>query len=129
MFDTNQDVFDSRDLIERIEELEALKDLVSEGKASPEDIEEWEESVEEYYTLRKFADEAEGYCEDWEHGESFIHEDYFTQYAKEFASDCGYIPDNLPDWIENNIDWEGVAEELKVDYTEYELDGNTYYAL
>lgn len=126
MFDMTQDLFDSRDLIERLEELEALKDSVSEGEASPEEIEEWAESEDEYNTLRNFADEGEVNCEDWVHGETFIHEDYFTEYAKEYLVDCGYIPADLPDWFV--IDWEETASNVMGDYSEYTLDGNTYYA-
>lgn len=126
MFEMNQDIFDSRDLIERLEELEALKDSVNEGEASPEEIEEWAESEDEYNTLRNFADEGEVNCEDWEYGETFIHEDYFTEYTKDMLADCGFIPADLPDWIE--IDWEETAANVQEDYTEYTLDGNTYYA-
>ena len=126
MFEMNQDIFDSRDLIERLEELEALEAAVSEGEASPEEVEEWEDSEEEYNTLRNFADGAELNCEDWVHGETFIHEYYFTEYTKAFLADCGYIPADLPDWIV--IDWEETAANVMEDYTEYELGGNTYYA-
>lgn len=128
MFEMSQDIFDSRDLIERLEELETLKDSASEGEASPEEVAEWEDSEEEYNTLHNFADGAELNCPDWEFGETFIHEDYFTEYAIELTTELGYLPENLPGFIESNIDWEGVANDLKFDYTEYELDGNTYYA-
>lgn len=129
MFEMNQDVFDSRDLIERLEELEALEECANDPEATQEDLDEWTRDLaDELTTLRAFAAEAEDYCEDWPYGETFIHEDYFTEYTKELVLDCGYIPASLPDWIENNIDWDGVADELKVDYTEFELDGNTYYA-
>lgn len=128
MFELNQDIFDSRDLIARLEELEALEANFLDDDATQEDVDEWTLVLDdELATLRKFAEDAQ-YCADWEHGETFIHEDYFTTYAKEFVSDCGDIPSSLPDWIESNIDWEGVADDLKVDYSEYELDGNTYYA-
>lgn len=128
MFEMNREFFDSRDLIERLEELEELEGIINEGEASPEEIEEWNESEDEYRKLKEFADYAEANCEDWPYGETFIHADYFAQYSKELVSDVGYLPDNLPDFIEDNIDWEGVADDLKVDYTEFELDGNTYYA-
>jgi hypothetical protein len=130
MFELNQDIFDSRDLIDRLEELEALEAnfLDDDDDATQEDVDEWTRDLDdELATLRNFAEDAQ-YCEDWEYGATFIHEDYFTLYSKELTSDLGYIPDNLPDFIEDNIDWEGVADDLKVDYSEYTLDGNTYYA-
>ena len=123
MFDMNQDFFDSRDVIERLEELEALKDLISEGEASPEDIAEWEESEEEYNTLREFADEA-SHVPDWEYGETFIREDRFVDYVEELVKDCYDL--NIPDWVA--IDWETTADSVKIDYSEFELDGVTYYA-
>ena len=39
------------------------------------------------------------------------------------------IPGNLPWHIESNIDWDGVASDLKQDYTCVELDGDTWYYL
>ena len=59
---------------------------------------------------------------------TFIADSYFTEYAEDLCTDLGYLPDNLPDFVASNINWAGVADDLLVDYTEYELDGNTYYA-
>lgn len=64
----------------------------------------------------------EGYG-DFEHGESIISEDYFVEYTKQTIIDCGYISKDMPSFISDNIDWEGVAEDLKVDYMEH----NGYY--
>lgn len=127
MFETNQEFFDSRDLIERIEELEALEEAFLSEDASQEDVNAFgREEDDELATLRNFASEASDYCVDWEYGETFIRDDYFTEYTKEMLVDCGYIPSNLPEWI--LIDWEGTAEKVKDDYTEYTLDGVTYWA-
>jgi len=127
MFETNQEFFDSRDLIERIEELEQLEEWANDPEATAEDLEEFGQSeMEELAMLRNFATEAGDYCEDWDYGETFIRDDYFTEYTKEMLVDCGYIPSNLPEWI--LIDWEGTAEKVKEDYTEYTLDGVTYWA-
>lgn len=129
MFDMNQDYFDSRDMIERIEELEALEEVFLDPESSEEDKAEWTRELDsELFSLRTFAEYAELNCGEWHHGETFIHEDYFTAYTKDLLVDCGYNPSELPDFIADNIDWEGVADDLRVDYTEYELDGNTYYA-
>ena len=128
MFDMNQDFFDSCDLIERLEELEALEEAALDDDATQEDVNEWTRELDnELATLREFAEDAQ-YCADWQYGETFIHERYFTQYAIDLVQDCGYIPADLPGWIVSNINWEGVANDLKIDYSEYELDGNTYYA-
>ena len=46
--------------------------------------------------------------------------------AQELAEDCGLIPDDAK-WPCNCIDWEQAAEELQVDYSTVEYDGETYY--
>lgn len=127
MFDMNQDYFDSRDMIERIEELEALEEAALAEDATREDRDEWGCGLDdELATLREFQDDVGN--PEWIHGMTFIAESHFEDYAQELCTDLGYLPDNLPGFIASNIDWAGVAEDLRVDYTEYELDGNTYYA-
>lgn len=126
MFDMNQDYFDSRDMIERIEELEALEEAALAEDATQEDRDEWGRALDdELATLREFADSVSS--SEWDHGMTFIAESHFEDYAEELCTDLGYLPDNLPGFLASNIDWAGVAEDLRVDYTEYELDGNTYY--
>lgn len=58
--------------------------------------------------------------------EYMISVDHFTDYCKELVSDLGYLPDNLPAFIESNIDWDGVADDLKADYSTVTLDGEEY---
>jgi hypothetical protein len=84
-----------------------------------------EDITSEYDAIEDFCNELEGYG-DFEHGETLIAEDYFEEYAEELTKDCGYIRDNLPSYIENNIDWEGVADDLKLDYTEAYFEGIAY---
>ena len=55
-----------------------------------------------------------------------IHEDYFVEYCREMLDDIGDLPKALPWYIENNIDWNGVAEDLKVDYIEVDFAGENY---
>jgi len=149
--DNTQDVLDSRDIIERIEELESeqdeLKELFEEAKAArkepdtddPEliaslnaDIANSEMNLmrwngknwDELKALKKLAEEAEGYAPDWKHGETLIRESYFTEYCKELLEDIGDLPKGLPWYIA--IDWEETADNLRIDYTEVEFDGVTY---
>lgn len=58
--------------------------------------------------------------------EYLIAEDYFTAYSKQLCEDLGDLPSDLPWYISNHIDWDGVAESLKVDYSTVTLDGETY---
>lgn len=73
---SNDDIIDSRDIIERIKELR--------GATEPEEIQELEK-------LEEFAINAEDYAEDWEYGAQFIRESYFKEYAQELAEDIGAI--------------------------------------
>jgi hypothetical protein len=65
---------------------------------------------------------------DWD---SLIHEDDFEDYAREFAKDIlcfgGAIIDTSA-WPATCIDWERAANELRQDFTSYEIDGDTYYS-
>jgi len=119
IFNIGDDIIDSRDVIERLAELEDMK---SEGEALDDT------DAHELAALRAFADEA-SCVSDWEDGETFIRDEHFRDYARELVEECEYIPAELPDWIARNIDWEGVADTLKADYVDYELDGVTYWAI
>jgi hypothetical protein len=146
----NDDVIDSRDVIARIEELERSLDTwecpscgneveydfdkeeetghtdeceYDEGTTFGLDESEWEELK----SLKKLAGEAEGYASDWRYGETLIRDSYFEECAEELVKDIGDLPKDLPSYIENNIDWKGVAEDIQQDYTSVEFDGVTYW--
>lgn len=111
--DNRQDILDSRDIIERLEELEELK---SAGEEYDED---------ELTALQDLAEECEGF-DDWEYGATLIRESYFEDYARELAEDIGAITGD-ESWPLNCIDWEKAAEQLGVDYSEVTFDGVTYF--
>ena len=142
----NKQVFDSRDLIEYRNELE--EEIVDFYNEYMSDIDEdWEDisnidevsfdeadflelhqvEIEECSAIKVFCEEISDYSPDFEWGTGIIHEDYFEDYCKELVIDIGDLPKNLPTYIEDNIDWSGVADDLKVDYSEAEYDGDTYY--
>ena len=113
-FSSPPELFDSRDVIERIEEIESVPTIDRE----PDDQEELD-------TLYAFQDDAE--CiPDWGYGETFIRDDHFTDYMREFLEDTGYIPKDFPEWIK--IDWESTANNVQSDYTSFKLLGETYWA-
>lgn len=108
------EVIDSRDIIERIEELrDALSDLD-------------EDEREELTSLESMAEECAGYVSDWEYGETLIRYDYFVEYAQQLAEDCGML-ENCGTWPANCIDWDQAARELMQDYLEVDYSGTTYY--
>jgi hypothetical protein len=118
-FDNNTDVIDSRDIIERIEELEAQLD---DNEITPEEL-------EELTTLRALAEECEG-CSDWEYGAQLIRDSYFTDYIEELITDCYELPKELTsgEWPYRHItvDYEAAADEAAQDYAEVDYDGVTY---
>lgn len=116
-FDKYDDVIDSRDVIARIEELEALID----DEDSPLD----EADKDELVVLKLLAEEGES-SPDWKHGETLIRDSYFTEYAQELAEDIGAINPNAS-WPNDCIDWERAARELRYDYTSVNFDNVIYW--
>ena len=125
-FDGTDNFFDSREVMERIAELEEVgTETNSEGTEFDADR-LCDEFREEYDALTEWRDDAEGNIADWEYGETFISENAFTDYMMELLSDIGYLPADLPGWIV--INEEETASNMKEDYTEFEFRGTTYYA-
>ena len=120
----DMEVIDSRDIIKRIDELEGL--LKEEYEYIDETDFECDTLAYEYQTLKALTEQLVD-VQDWKYGATLIHEDYFTEYCKGMLEDCGSIPKDLPWYIENHIDWEGVAKGLKMDYYKVEFDGEIYY--
>ncbi len=130
------DMIDSRDVIARIEELEAEREAISSEIDELEDadavgeaqnaLERWDaENGAELAALKALAAEGESFA-DWEHGETLIRDSYFQEYAEQLADDIGAI-DRDAKWPTSCIDWEKAARELQADYTSVEFDGVTYW--
>jgi len=111
------DTIDSREVIERIEELGADPDALDDDER------------EELADLEAFAEECEGYAPDWHHGETIIADSFFTQYAEQLADDLGLTPNafNAAEWPFCHIDWDAAADALKQDYTEVTLRGVDFW--
>lgn len=119
--DNYEDVIDSRDVIERIAELEALDQAEQQGgECMPDDMRD------ELKALQELARQGANYAPDWEYGEALIRDSYFEEYAQQLAEDCGMIQEGAR-WPYTCIDWEQAASELKVDYTPIDFDGVTYW--
>jgi hypothetical protein len=129
-FSNTDDIIDVRDIIARVEELEAL------APETPEDImpgtgEEREENARELDELTNLLDVLEGmggdeqWRGDW-YPVTLIRDDYFRTYAQELAEECGMIPENAG-WPARCIDWNQAARELRMDYSSIEYGGVTYW--
>ena len=120
---------DSRDVIARIEELEAERVAIE----SPDSVfietkrlvEEFDNSEEgqELIALIALAEQGEDYAPDWKYGAQLIHEDYFEEAMDEMVADCYTLPEDLPSWMTITYDYDA----LKQDYTAIDFDGQTYY--
>ncbi|MEM7200244.1 MAG: hypothetical protein AAF628_08275 [Planctomycetota bacterium] len=130
------DVIDSRDVIERIEELREIRDdwideVVENGgefDMAPEV--DWHNAHTdegcELDALEALAAEGEDYAADWVHGEALVRDSYFEEYAEQLAEDCGLIDSNVT-WPNNCIDWTRAAQHLQYDYSAIDFDGVTYW--
>lgn len=97
----SEDILDSRDIEERISELES--------ECSAEDVpENLAELTEELDTLLALRAECDGYVEDWKYGATLIRDSYFEDYARQTAEDIGAIDRNAS-WPLHCIDWEQAA--------------------
>lgn len=111
------DIIDTRDLIERIEDLEVECDGL-------------EDECQELQTLSSIMDKLKGQGGDerWRgawYPLTLIHENYFVEAMRELLEDIGDIPRELPSYIV--IDWEATADNLRVDYSSVEIEGHTYW--
>lgn len=137
--DNRADTIDSRDVIERIDELDGerrdLHDAIEDAEGDAERdaakraLAEWDESAEgdELRSLQALAKEAEGYAADWHYGETLIRDSYFEDYARDLANDVHGRGVRDAEWPFNHIDWEAAADALKADYTSVDFDGVTYW--
>ena len=114
------DVIDSRDVIERISDLqEEIERLTEEG-------EDHSEESAELKALEALASQGEDYAPDWKHGETLIRDDHFPRYAHDLAIECDMIPDDAK-WPCTCIDWDQAARDLQHDYSAIDFDGVTYW--
>ena len=126
---STDDVIDTRDICERIEELEAEVDNINdmpEGDMMKDTVEA-SDARAELKTLRALVEEIEAYsgdkCSD---GVTMIRDSYFKDYAQELADDIGAI-DVKATWPCNCIDWDQAARELQMDYSAVEFEGITFW--
>ena len=121
IINNRQDIIDSRDIIDLLEELESDREFA----IADDTLEEWTDICgEEYDTLKALVEDASG-SPDWKYGETLIRRSYFQDYAQELAEDCGMMPKDLS-WPCNCINWEQAARELKMDYFSVDFGGVEY---
>ena len=135
-------MIDTRDLVEKREELqtnlvnsfndyfdtelEDFGDLISYiDNSEDEDVQKWKEDNSDDFDHIEEIDELEDEISDFSFGETLIPEDDFTEYCKDTAEFLYYLKD-VPDFIKNNINWDGVASDLEVDYSSVTYQGESF---
>ena len=107
---------------------ETFDDILFEEEEIQEWIVDWETELEEIAEINQVEDEVESYGGDgFEFGTTLIKEYDFEEYCEELVRDYGYLSrDTITALIENNIDWSGIADDMRQDYSELEYQGKTY---
>jgi antirestriction protein len=92
-----------------------------------EEIQSWKEDwLDEIVTITDIEKLEDEVGSEFDYGVTLIDEDDFEEYCEELVSDIGDLPRDLPSYISNNIDWSGVADDLRVDYSAVNFRGTTY---
>lgn len=110
-------IIDSRDVIDRIAELETDRDLALESGEDFDDQDELDALIE----LREQCEE----CDEWEDGATLVAWEYWDKYVEDLIIDIGDLPRKIPDYLV--IDWQATAENIAADYTIVSFDGSSYY--
>ena len=135
-------MIDTRDLVEKREELQTnlvdsfnnyfdteIEDFDELTKhisnSDNEDVEEWRDDKVYDFEHIDEINELEDESTEFSFGETLIPNDDFTEYCKDMVEDCYNLKD-VPDFIKDNINWEGVASDLGVDYSNVTYQGVSY---
>lgn len=125
----------ANDFIERLntlqdmkEDLEAAVEFDSEDEEAEANLEKFtgetaEDELEELKRNLPTIQEAD------DAGSPIINDNNFNDYIMNKIMDTTIGWRDIPEIITDNIDWEGVADDAKHDYTVLELMGETYYFL
>ena len=115
--DNSEDIVDTRDVYERIEDCEL--------ELEDEDLSDLlrEDYEDELCTLREVAAQLPSNAI---YGEPLIRDSYFVEYAEQLAEDLGYV-DGSEGWPFNHIDWDAAADDLKIDYWSVDWDGVEFW--
>ena len=135
-------ILDTRDLAERREALkqeildsflenfphyEEMTESFEDIRFEEEEIESWKEDFEDELKEIEEIDDVENEMgSEFEYGVTLVDVDDFEDYCKELMEEFGYINKDIPQLIKNNIDYKGIAGDMKYDYTEVTYQGNSY---
>ena len=115
------------DYTDKRNDVDSKLEEIAEKESEIQDCEfEYNRYSEELTELESLKEEiSDNSDEGFEYGIQSIHESDIDNYLNEMLVDCGYIPKDMPSWIK--IDWQATYDNMKEDYNEIELNGNTFY--
>ena len=121
------DIENEDDYADKQNDIDNKLEHIAEKEKEIQDCEiEYNRYVEEIEELEALKEEIENNSDEgFEYGIQIIHENDIDDYFSEMLFDCGYIPKDMPQWIE--INWQATYNNMKQDYNEIELNGNTFY--
>lgn len=133
---------DSRDLAERREALkqeildsflenfphyEEMTESFEDIRFEEEEIQSWKQDFEDELKEIEEIDDVENELgSEFEYGVTLVDVDDFEDYCEELMEEFGYINKDTPQLIKNNIDYKGIAEDMKWNYIEVDYQGNSY---
>ena len=106
-----------------IEDFDELIEIVD--NSEDKDVQEWREENDNDFDHIEEIDYVEDNVLEFSFGETLIPNNDFTEYCKDMVEVCYNLKD-VPDFIKFNVNWEGVASVLGVDYSEIKYQGETY---
>lgn len=127
--DLKQEVLDSflETFEHYAEQTDEFEDILFEEQEIQDWKNEWGEELNQIDEIDEVEDDINSYSgNSFEDGVTLIEETDFEEYCEDFCRDVVYVDSNLPALIENNIDWSGVADDMRIDYTGIEYQGTTY---
>lgn len=114
---STDDLIDSRNVVTRFEEL---------SYASDNDFIDDDEKLELKSLARLIMKGID--LEDWDHGAILVHSGYFTEYIKDYMQEAEAEALNvMANIFKANLDWEGIADDMRHDFTIIEWEGETFY--
>ena len=121
------DIENSEDYVSKQNDIDATLEQIADKENEIQEFEvecsRYSEELEELESLKEEI--SDNSYEGFEYGIQLIHENDIDDYLHELLIDCSYIPKDTPSWIE--IDWDATYDNMKQDYGEIELNGNTFY--
>lgn len=120
-----QEILDS--FLENFPHYEEMTESFEDIRFEEEEIESWKEYFEEELKEIEEIDDVENELgSEFEYGVTLVDVDDFEDYCEELMEEFGYINKDTPQLIKNNINYKGIAEDMKYDYTEVTYQGNSY---